>query len=116
MGLFETSADLVAAVFEGAAGETVTYWRGQESLSVQAWRSPQPAVFAVDDGAGALVEYESWEWHLRAAVLESLGRPEPGDRLTAADGRVYEVLRIPGQGHYVGDRLFRLHTKKVEDG
>jgi hypothetical protein len=113
MGLFEDSAAALAGVFAGAAGETVQYRRGETEVDLVAWRSPQPLAFAVDSGAGVLVEYESWEWHLEASALGELVAPECGDRLTAADGRTYEVLPVPGMGCYVGDALLRVHTKKV---
>jgi hypothetical protein len=113
MGVFEDSAAAVAGVFAGAAGETIQYQRGETSVEATAWRSPQPLAFAADLGAGVLVEYESWEWHLAAAALEDLARPEQGDRIEAADGRIYEVLPVPGMGCYVGDALLRIHTKRI---
>jgi hypothetical protein len=114
MGLFDDSAAALAGVFADAAGETVHYARGDLAVDPVAWRSPEPATLAVDSGAGALIEYESWEWHLGASALGSLAPPQPGDRITAADGRVYEVLRVPGLGCYAGDALLRVHTKRIE--
>jgi len=114
MGLFEDSAAAVAGVFAGAAGETVQYRRGAGCVDLTAWRSPQPLAFAVDSGQGVLVEYQSWEWHLTAADLGELAAPEQGDRIEAADGRVYEVLAMPGQKCYIGDALLRVHTKRIE--
>ena len=43
-----------------------------------------------------------------------IGKPERGDMITAADGRVYEVLPVPGGQPYSGDALLRVHTKLVE--
>lgn len=113
MGVFDVSAAALADVFAGACGETVSYSRDSSSVDLVAWRSPLVVALAVDSGDGALIQYESWEWHLAAADLEGLGLPEPGDRIAAADDRTYEVLEIPGMGCYVGDVLLRVHTKLV---
>jgi len=113
--VFANATAALAATMEGAAGEIVRWDRGGVSLSLTAWRSPQPAAFSTLDGAGAVVEYESWEWHCRAAALGTLGKPERGDLITAADARVYEVLPVPGGQPYSGDALLRVHTKLVEE-
>jgi hypothetical protein len=114
MGIFENSRRALAGVFAGVAGEHIRYGRGDQVVGVIAWRSPEPASLAVDSGGGALVEYESWEWHLEAISLGELTAPEPGDWIEAADGRTYEVLRIPGMGCFAGDQLLRIHTKRIE--
>ena len=115
MGIFADTEAAVAAVFLGAAGEDVQYRRGLAALRLTAWRSPQPVVFGVDAGQGAVIQYQSWEWHLRAADLGSLKAPEPRDRIEAADGRVYEVLEVPGQACYHPGALLRIHTKFVDE-
>jgi hypothetical protein len=114
MTIFADSEALLGAVFASAVGETVGYARGETSLSLTAWRSPGPATFGVDQGGGVLVEFESWEWHLVAGVLGDFGVPAIADRITAADGRVYEVVAPPGGQCYVGDTVLRIHTKRVE--
>jgi len=113
MGVFEDSAAALARLMAGACGETVQYERGETVVCLTAWRSPEAVAFAVDSGAGVLVEYQSWEWHLEAVALGQLARPEQGDRIEAADGRAYEVLAMPGQKCYIGDALLRVHTKRV---
>jgi len=114
MSIFADAAAGLADAMEGAAGETVTWERGGDSIRVLAWRSPQPAAFSTLDAAGAVVEYESWEWHCRLASLGALGRPERGDLITAADGRIYEVLPPPGGQPVSGNSLLRVHTKLIE--
>jgi len=114
MTIFSDSEARLGAVYASAVGETVGYSRGDTSASLAAWRSPQPQAFGVDQGGGVLVEFESWEWHLAAADLGDLGVPAIADRITAADGRVYEVVAPPGGQSYVGDALLRIHTKHVE--
>jgi hypothetical protein len=120
MSLASDNAAMIAGVFGSAFGETddagnpaCSYARGGAVLTVTAWRSPEPQAFAVDDGQGVLVSYESWEWHLESSQLGELSRPERGDRITAADGRMYEVLPPPGQQCFIGDKLLRVHTKFV---
>lgn len=115
MTRFGASADAVAAHFQGLAGESIRIGRGAALVEATAWRSPQPLLFASDTGAGALIEFEAWEWHLAAGALGDLERPRPGDRITAADGRVYEVVSAPGGACYSGDAILRIHTRLVEE-
>ncbi len=116
MSIFADSTAALGQVFADAAGETVTYRRDAISAEITAWRSPEPALFAVDAGGGVVETYESWEWHCQASALGALGTPVAGDRIVAADGRTYEVLALPGQQAFIGDALLRIHTKRVAAG
>jgi len=111
---FPTAA-LVAAL-KAAQGQAATYQRGETSVTLTAWASP-PETGAVDSGAGVLEAYESWDWHIEAADLGSLGLPQEGDRITDAAGRVYEVLPPPGRKAWqysASDKtLLRVHTKFI---
>lgn len=115
---FAIAGAALAASMAALHGQAATYARGDLSASVTAWLSV--ANGAVVDGGGAAIEYESWDWTVPASALvdTGFGDPESGDRITAADGKVYEVMPPLG-----GDRAFLwldsaqtlllVHCKKV---
>jgi hypothetical protein len=114
---FANASAALAASMAALHGQTVTYARGDLSASVTAWLST--ASGAVVDAGGAVLEYESWDWTVPADAISEFVEPKGGDRITAADGKAYEVMPPLG-----GDRaflwldsaqtLFLVHAKKVE--
>jgi hypothetical protein len=93
----------------------VTYRRGTDELSV-------PATIGKPDGSledqyGLRVGATMLDFLISAADLSSaFGRPQSGDQIMA-DGRVYEVLDLAGQGCWrwsgVPGITMRIHTKEV---
>jgi len=93
----------------------VTYRRGETELALSAtFGQPDREV---EDQFGVRVGATMIDFLIAAAGFEpTFGEPEPGDQI-AADGRVYEVLDLAGQGHWrwsgVPGETMRVHTKQV---
>ena len=106
---------------------TVTYQRSDDSVEVAA--TIGRTVFEIDDGSGAVVQWESRDFLIAAADLVIGDRPvtlpQPGDRISETqDGKVYVYEAMaPGKEpcwRYSDPyrRTLRVHTKQVgtEDG
>jgi len=93
----------------------VTYRRGETELAFNA-TSGKPDR-DVEDQFGVRVGATMVDFLIAAADFEpTFGEPEAGDQIVA-DGRVYEVLDLTGQGHWrwsgVPGSTMRIHTKQV---
>lgn len=93
MSLFTTAAQSALTVAQAYMGETVTYARGEASVSVTALRID--AAVTVEETAGVFVRVVTTEWHVRAADLvlsAAAATPADGDTITDAAGRVYRYV------------------------
>jgi len=94
---------------------TVTYRRGQTELALSAtFGRPDREV---EDDLGIRVGETMIDFLIAATDFEpTVGEPEPGDQIVA-DGRVYEVLDLAGQGHWrwsgTPGTTMRIHTKQI---
>ena len=101
---------------------TVTYWRGEDSVAVQA--TIGRTVFEVDDGMGILEKIESRDFLILTIDLVLGGQatlPQRGDRIKETQGDkvyVYEVLAPGNEPHYRFSDLYRktlrIHSKQVD--
>ena len=101
---------------------TVSYWRGEDSVNVQA--TIGRTVFEVDDGMGILEKIESRDFLILTADLVLAGEatlPLRGDRIKETSGDkvyVYEVLAPGKEPHYrFSDpyrKTLRIHSKQVD--
>ena len=103
-----------------SASQTVTYSRGTASVSISA--AIGNSAFTLDNG-NVVLNLESRDYLFAAADLVLNGNavtPLPGDRITEADGQVYEVLPIAGEPAWrYSDNArtsLRVHTRQVESG
>lgn len=101
-------------------GSRVEYARGASSAPV-AGASHGRTTAQVDDGRGGTVAVEVDDWILPAAALVLDGLPtfpQRGDRITDADGFVYEVQALGSEDCWRwcdGARVdIRVHTKLIE--
>jgi len=93
----------------------VTYRRGETEavLAATAGRTE----YEVEDDFGLRVAAQAMDFLVAAADFEpTFGEPEPGDRVVA-DGEVYEVLDLAGQGHWRWSdphrATLRIHAKQI---
>jgi len=99
----------------------VTYFRGEESVEVQATLGR--TVFEIADAYGVVEQSESRDFLIPAADLvlgEAMTLPVRGDRIRETqDGKtfVYEVMAPGKEPHYrfsdVYRRTLRIHTRQV---
>jgi len=120
--LLEQASDWLGGMRRTYLSRTATYQRGDDSVEVVA--AVGRTVFEIDDGSGAVVQWESRDFLIAAADLVIGDRPvtlpQPGDRISETqDGKVYvyEVM-APGKEpcwRYSDPyrRTLRVHTKQV---
>jgi hypothetical protein len=96
----------------------VLYCRGEAEVEVAATMGKTE--FEYGDEAGFVVKAHVTDFLIATADLVVAGQqtlPLPGDRITA-DGVVYEVMSLAGQGHYrfcdPHRNTLRIHTKQVD--
>ena len=91
----------------------VTYVRGAEAHQVNATFGRKE--YEVRDDYGLTVGAQVTDFLILAADFP-FDEPKSGDRITA-DGRVYEVLNLAGEGHWLWSDPYRttmrIHAKEV---
>ena len=101
------------------ASSLVDYRRGSQSVRLAATigRFTAPMV----DQAGFALSVQVQDFLVTASELRLEGvavTPQAGDRITASDGAVFEVLEVPGEGCSRSTDGFdvglRIHTKRVQ--
>jgi hypothetical protein len=105
----------LGAMLKQHASSQVTYRRGQTQAALAA-TSGQPDR-QVEDQFGVRVGATMTDFLVAAADLEpTFTEPQAGDQIVA-DGQVYEVLDLAGQGHWrwcgIPGVTMRIHTKRV---
>ena len=120
--LLETSSSWLDNQREQFMSRTVLYKRGAESVQVPA--TIGRTVFALDDGAGAILRTESRDYLIRAQHLVLSGvaeLPKRGDQVhDVQDGVIfiYEVVGPGDEPHFrFSDpyrKTLRIHTKQVD--
>jgi len=100
----------------------VTYVRGELSIEVDA--TIGRTIFQSDDGAGAVIRFESRDFLILAADLVLAGQvilPEEGDQIRESAGErvyVYEVSAPEGEMAWRYNdpyrQTLRIHSKQVE--
>ena len=93
----------------------VTYQRGETELALAATLGRPDR--EVEDQFGVRVGAAMTDFLIAAAdFAATFDEPEPGDRIVA-DGTVYEVLDLAGQGHWrwsdPHQATLRIHTKQI---
>lgn len=107
------------AALIGNRGDTITYQRGSESVSMTAVCGGTDLERA--DGDGVQVAFRSIDFIITASLLVLRGvtcKPKRGDRISHSS-RTYEVLNVSGEQCYTeeppsGARI-RIHTKLIKD-
>lgn len=114
-------ADIALAVHASlatVAGATVTFYRGNNSVSVTATLGSSELI--TDDGYGTTTPYTSHDFIVRrsALVINSAEvTPKPGDTVKRTIGGVVHVYRVTTPPYHPSDAdqtLYRIHTKFVE--
>ena len=115
--LLSDAATYLDGTLRSVASETVTYRRGQQTVSLVA--RPGQTVFRIDDGAGGSMRIVAHDWIVTASDLvlgDAAVLPERGDRITHGD-RTYEVLapggEPPWRWHDRSHVAYRVHSKLV---
>ena len=113
--LLRQGCQWLAGVLKQHAASQVTYRRGETEglLSATFGRTE----YEIEDDFGLRVAAHAIDFLILAADLEpSFGTPRPGDQIVA-DGQVYEVLDLAGQGHWRWSdphrTTLRIHTKQI---
>jgi len=131
--LLEQAAGWLDGMRKTHLSRAVTYQRPStgsgQAAEVEVAAAIGRTVFEIDDGSGAVVQWESRDFLIAAADLVIGDRPvtlpQPGDRISETqDGKVYVYEAMaPGKEpcwRYSGPyrRTLRVHTKQVgtEDG
>ena len=96
------------------AASPVTYRRDQDSYAVDATFGRTQ--YEVEDEYGLRVAAHVTDFLISADVFP-FAEPEAGDQIVA-DGVVYEVMDLAGQGHWRWSdpyrKTMRIHTKEVD--
>lgn len=108
-----------AAALKGNRGDSVTYQRGADSVSITA--AIGATEFERDDGDGVQVAFKSTDFIITASEIILGGfatQPRRGDKIVSGT-RTYEVLSINGEPHFswmdAAGTLMRIHTKLIRD-
>jgi hypothetical protein len=119
--LLQQAAGWLGRMRTAHMSQAVTYSRGEASVQVAATMGSTQ--YQVCDEYGATVLTTATDFLIAGSDLVLSGvkvEPQLGDRISLADGRVYEVMDPVGRGagHYrpcdpYGVTL-RIHTKQVE--
>ncbi|HOD84963.1 MAG: hypothetical protein BWX88_05182 [Planctomycetes bacterium ADurb.Bin126] len=113
--LLKSTVQWLGAMRTSHASSSVAYRRGEVEATVNAtWAS---TTCEVEDDFGLRVQAMVTDFLILAEdLLPLFGAPEPGDRI-AADGKLYEVLSLGGQGHWrwsgPHNVSMRIHAKEV---
>lgn len=114
--LFAKARDWLPGKVQDAAGATVTYARGAQSITLTAVAGR--TVFSSNAEGGPRVEFGDRDYLIAVADL-TFGTPRVGDRVTeTVGGRVttFEV-QTPDTGEpawrYSDDLTYRIHCKRV---
>ena len=113
--LLRQGSQWLGAMLTQHASSQVTYRRGETELLLNAtFGRPDREV---EDQLGVRVGVTMTDFLVAATdFTPTFGEPEPGDQV-AADGTVYEVLDLAGQGHWRWSdphgTTMRIHTKRV---
>ena len=112
--LLKTGSDWLEGQRDLHLTEDVTYARGAVVLAAKA--TIGKSNFEIMDSSGFNVQNSTIDFLILESYLTSLLPPEIGDIITAA-GKTYEVLSIPGLGHYrysdSFNKTLRIYTKLV---
>ncbi len=111
--LLKTGSDWLESMREAHCSSPVAYRRGVDSHDLNATYGQTE--YEVDDGDGATINTYVVDFLVLASALP-FDEPEIGDQVVA-DGRVYEVLPVSGQGCWRWSDRFsktmRIHTKDL---
>lgn len=114
MSIFAEAAAELADALADEAGESITYARGAAALSLAAVCGSSHETMV--DQAGNMLAVRHRDWIIKRAAL-TIGEPRVGDRITRADGTVWEVCPTSDQrGFRDSDNhgvAWRVHTKRV---
>ena len=113
--LLRQGAQWLGDMLKQHASSPVTYRRDQESHEIDATFGRTQ--YEVEDEHGLRVGAEVIDFLVSAEVFAPMfGEPEAGDQIVA-DGVVYEVMDLAGQGHWRWSDPYRttmrIHTKEV---
>ena len=114
--LLRQAGQWLSGMLKQHASSKVTYSRGEAEWVLDATFGQ--ADRDVEDQYGVRVGATMLDFLVAASDFEPVfGEPASGDRITA-DGRVYEVLDLAGQGHWrwsgIPGVTMRIHAKQVE--
>lgn len=115
MNLFDKAKTWLPAMLQSAAGSTVSYRRGATSITLTAVIGQ--TVFSSNVEGAARIERGDRDYLILVADL-TLGVPRIGDRITDANGLVFEVQTPetgePAWRYSDPERAeYRLHMKRV---
>jgi len=115
--LLRQGSQWLAGVLKEHASSPVTYTRGAVELELQATFGRTE--YEVEDEYGLRVAAQVADFLIAAADLApTFDEPEAGDRIVA-DGAVFEVMPLAGQGHWRWSdphrTTMRIHAKQVDE-
>jgi len=114
--LLRQGSQWLGAMLKQHASSQVTYRREATELGLQATFGRTE--YEVEDDHGLRVAALVIDFLVAAAdFAPTFGEPEAGDQIVA-DGVVYEVMSLAGQGHWRWSdphrQTLRIHTKEVD--
>ena len=114
----QEAVDRLAGTFASIAAVTVTYARGNYTVTLTATVGRTP--YQIEDG-GVLTAYESRDYIVKAEDLVLNGAvtlPQSADTVTEADGGIFEVSVPKGLNVFesIGpdSTVLKIHTKGIE--
>ena len=114
----QEAVDRLAGTFASIAAVTVTYARGNYTVTLTATVGRTP--YQIEDG-GVLTAYESRDYIVKAEDLVLKGAvtlPQSADTVTEADGGIFEVSVPKGLNVFesIGpdSTVLKIHTKGIE--
>ena len=121
--LLEQASDWLGGMRRTYLSRTATYQRGDDSVEVVA--AVGRTVFEIDDGSGAVVQWESRDFLIAAVDLVMAGEivePLPGDQIKEAAGGKVLVYEVMGPGKErcwrwsdPYRRTLRVHAKQIDE-
>lgn len=119
--VFQTALAAGQAAVRTVAGGDILYDRSGDSVALTAVAAATRIDIAGGDGSAVTATVR--DFLIAAAALRLGGRaaePEPGDRITAADGGIYEVVRLADGRCWrpsgTAGTTLRIHTQLLESG
>lgn len=115
MSILSQAASVLFTATAAVGGEVVTISRGSVSTA-GVTAIPSRPEYATDDAVASRLAAESFDWTLLASsyVISSVVvLPQEHDRVTRANGAIYELMEPPYRLSDAAGVRLRLHSKRV---
>ena len=116
--LMQRGLTMLSRMAPAAAGGTIVYSRGSDSVSIEATYGRSEFTSERDGVVTVEANDRDFAFQLDDLVLGGVAAtPVRGDRITDAEGRLFEVLALAGAQIYracdAEGTMVRVHTKRI---